>query len=235
MKRKMLAVIISVICIATTSLTAFADMNNYSKQRLADNATVFAEDSHDDDLGYVPDYFAENGIDTTQHIPLSMTKTTAQLNTMISTTYPNGSYYSTTGSQCSSHTNCAAPSSSTATVCVSGCGTCKAYEASIQCQAFARLAYYTRNGKSITVGSTTTAKSITNSIISSNFTAGTMVRLTTSSGTIHSVLVVANDTSANKVSIYHANYGGRCKVVYQTVTYADFISAFPTYYYYSNP
>ncbi len=226
--RRFAALILGLVMLLTICFSATA------ATREGDRATNFTVHSHEEELGYIPDYFAEHGIDTTNHIPLASTRTTAQLTTMINSTYPNGSYYSTTGKACSSHASCIPPSAS-GTVCVNGCGTCKAYEASIQCQAFARLAYRTRNGKSITTGQTSTSYSITDSIISSNFTAGTMVRLKTSGGTIHSVLIVANNTSTKKVSIYHANYGGRCKVAYQTVTYADFTSAFPTYYYYCKP
>ena len=233
-KRKAVSVAMTIVMAVVMSVGVSAETNNNLKSQADDNKTGFANDAQSS-LGYIPDYFEEHGIDTTQHIPTPFTKTVSELNTMITSTYPDGSYFSTTGRACSSHASCTPPSSSTATVCVNGCGTCIAYQSAIQCHGFAKYAYYVRNGKQITTGQLNTKYAITDSIISTKFTPGTMVRLITSSGSKHSILVTANNTSSKTLSIYHANYGGRCKVRYQTISYADFKAAFPKYYYYSNP
>ena len=138
--------------------------------------------------------------------------------------YPEGSYFSSTGSACTCHSWCDWNSNCT----------CLKFDNSTQCAAFAKYIFYLAKGYHYSSG-TTTGKytSLTSSNAASNLkglSTGTYIRVMTSNGYDHSLAIVS--TSSNGITVYHANYGGACKVRYQTYTWANFATAFPYLYYY---
>lgn len=138
--------------------------------------------------------------------------------------YPEGSYYSTTGSACSCHNWCSWSSSCT----------CKKYDSSSQCAAFAKYIFYTAKGYHYSDGTTKTKNiSLTSSTAKNalkGLSTGTYIRVKTSGNWQHSLAIVS--TSDTHITVYHANYGGACKVRYQTYTWEDFATAFTYLYYY---
>ncbi len=138
--------------------------------------------------------------------------------------YPDGSYYSSTGSACTCHDWCK---------WYSNC-TCIKYDSSAQCAAFAKYIFYLAKGYHYSSGTKTEENtSLTSSNVASylqGLSTGTYIRVNTSNGYVHSLAIVS--TNSNGITVYHANYGGACKVRYQTYTWASFATAFPYLYYY---
>lgn len=143
--------------------------------------------------------------------------------------YPNGSYYSLTGVACSCH------GGSLGNPCYwdNSCD-CINFDNSIQCAAFAKYIFYLAKGYHYSSGSRTTKNvSLTSTTAKSNLrnlSQGTYIRVLTNNGYEHSLAIVG--TSSTGITVYHANYGGSCKVNYKTYTWANFASAFPYLYYY---
>lgn len=141
--------------------------------------------------------------------------------------YPAGSYYSSTGAACTCHSWCNWDSNCT----------CTKFDLATQCAAFARYVYYRANGVKYTSTvntNTTTINSSVNATTARSYLqglpTGTYVRLRTSNGYQHSVAIMG--TSATGITIYQANYGGKCLVSYVTYTWSDFASRFPYLYFY---
>ncbi len=143
--------------------------------------------------------------------------------------YPDGSYYSLTGKACTCH------GGSLGNPCYwdNSCD-CINFENSIQCAGFAKYVYYLVNGTHTYSNSKTyknlnlTATTAKNTLQS--LPVGTYLRVQTSNGYDHSIAIAG--TSSTGITIYHANYGGPCKVRYQTVTWASFANSFDYLYYY---
>lgn len=143
--------------------------------------------------------------------------------------YPDGSYYSLTKKACTCH------GGSLGNPCYwdNSCD-CINFDSAIQCAAFAKYIYYIVNGthtyshsaidKNIDLNASN-AKSTLQSL-----PVGTYLRVRTSNGYSHSIAIAG--TSSTGITIYHANYGGPCKVRYQTLTWAAFASSFNYLYYY---
>lgn len=136
---------------------------------------------------------------------------------MLHRQYPNGSYYSTTGSACTCHSWCEP---------YSNC-TCIKFDNASQCDGFARYCYYCYNDEHVDYydsdysGSTVTLN--TDNLYSYLQAIGNCayIRGYTLSGSIHSVFVVSY--SDEDVTVYQANYGARCLVKYETVSYSNFL------------
>ena len=141
--------------------------------------------------------------------------------------YPNGSYYNSTGTDCTCHSWCDWNSSCT----------CTKFDNATQCAAFARYIFYLAKGRYYTSSVSSHQKNIYASLTATTaqnylqgVSQGTYLRVMTSNGYDHSIAVVS--TSSTGITTYHANYGGKCKVVYATYTWSQFASLFPYLYYY---
>lgn len=140
--------------------------------------------------------------------------------------YPDGSYYSYNGKECTCHGSCNEESN---------CN-CKKFDGSSQCMAFASYVYYKTHNKMRSAqptAGTTTKFDYTNPDDVTKILrtiggkpTGTYIRVKTPSEQGHSIALVG--TTSETITIYHANYGGRCLVRYETYTWKNFIRAFPT-------
>lgn len=137
--------------------------------------------------------------------------------------YPNGSYYSTTGTACTCHDYSYCFPGTTDSRC-----TCINYDLASQCDGFARYCYYCYNDEHVEYYdddySGDTVELTSSNLYSYLQAMGncTYVRGYTSDGSIHSVFIVSyTDTT---VTVYQANYGGRCLVKYETVPYSTFLN-----------
>lgn len=159
--------------------------------------------------------------------------------------YPSGSYYSSTGKACTCHSySCtySVPSGNSTSKCYitskSKSGDCIRYVAtgSIQCKGFADYVYheYTGHdvGDSYTV-STSGYSSISNDTTGANLmksfftslTVGSNVRLSVRGASYnHSVIVCS--TSSTGVYIYDANRTGNCKIGYTFKTWSQLASSY---------
>lgn len=139
-------------------------------------------------------------------------------------TYPDGkSYYSSKSNGCECNL------SSTINPCkyTNPCD-CKVFAKSIQCMAFAKYFYRIYNGTAESnlegiKGDGKYTILTTNNLYDCLSKAGAQSYLRNSS---HSVFIVS--FTKTKVEFYDANYGGKCIVHHQTVSYADFIKRFGT-------
>ncbi len=115
---------------------------------------------------------------------------------------------------------------------------CREFESSIQCAGFARYVYTTHHGYSIdSVSKTNLDRNISSGDIAKatlkDLPEGTFIKVnarTTSGGTIPHFMIVSA-TSENDVLLYHANYGGSCRVRNMRITYDVFATNFPYIYY----
>lgn len=138
--------------------------------------------------------------------------------------YGNGalSYFTNNGSACSTH--------------YSGLGSnCKYFDGGWQCYAFANYIYYRTTGEYCSAN-TKTYFNLENQNANSlkgylrGLPTGTHLRVVTQSGGPHSMAVM--NTSAQGITVYHANYDCRCGVYYDTYTWAEYAKKYPglTYY-----
>lgn len=141
------------------------------------------------------------------------------------TDYPNNSYYSDNGKECTCHGKNLGNPCEYYIPC-----NCKVFDYSIQCVAFAKDVYnryhgelYTPSnkipvGKSLTSGSV--AKSYLNGLPEGTYVAGA------SKGTTHIIIIVA--TTDEKITFYHANgYNNNpCQVRYEARTWDNFVTYF---------
>lgn len=183
----------------------------------------------DSDLGYVPDaHLAEPiAVLSTDSFPINFAEMIYK--------YPDNSYFSQTGKACRCHNdNCDNDYKG-------GCD-CIPYEDSLQCMAFAKLAFHCTHGKKladvplVSMGNKGTA--LTPDLAKSLFmntaqrTLGTYIRVKPNNyNGQHSIAII--NTSANGLTVYHANYGAHCIVRYQNYTWDSFAQAFPTIYNYA--
>ncbi len=178
-------------------------------------AVIAAYSDNDDCLGYIRDMHTAEPIAVLPigYIPGGFSEMMYM--------YPSGSYFSQTGSECTCHgasKNCNF---------YGGCD-CISYEDSIQCMAFAKMAYHlTHNRKLGSLTSYngswngTSAKSLL--LDTKNHNLGIYLRVK-ANGIDHSIAVI--NTTANNLTVYHANYGGRCLVKYETYTWDNFAKTF---------
>ena len=183
-----------------------------------------------EDLGYIPDaHLAEPITIRPRNLPYMFYQ------------YPEGSYFSYTGKQCTCH------GISKGCDYFGNCDCISYYNSilqsnSIQCEGFAQKAYYEVHGKDLssttkknTKMTVALAKSLFKTVPDGTFVGAYLrVDINPNGGNDkpHSICIIL--TTDKKVSVYHANYGGRCLVRRQTYTWEDFVIAFPYLYYYSN-
>ncbi|MBD5115044.1 MAG: hypothetical protein HDT46_07540 [Ruminococcaceae bacterium] len=167
--------------------------------------------------------------------------------------YPAGSYFSQTGKECECHkNNCNI---------YGGCD-CISFDNSIQCMGFAKLAYKCLHNKSFsdpqdliilggTVGKPNHDPNADPNDDSIQFTAelakslfmdtshhnlGTYIRVRPTKTFYldhrndHSIAII--NTDVRGLTVYHANYDGKCLVSYQYYTWENFVQAFPRIYHY---
>lgn len=137
-------------------------------------------------------------------------------------TYPNNSYFSYTGKECTCH-NANTNNCSWERKC-----DCINYQGAIQCAGFAKMVYYETHNKSI--GSFTSYSGSWNKETAKslflNTAQGTCLNVNTSSNQNHYITIIT--TGSNSLTVYHANYGGPCLVKYETYTWENFVKAFPS-------
>lgn len=115
---------------------------------------------------------------------------------------------------------------------------CKEFEWSIQCAGFARYVYKTYHGYSInSVSKNTLNKSTSTAEVAKetlkDLPEGTFIKVKarTSSGSTVTHFMIVSRASEDDVILYHANYGGNCKVRNMRITYEVFANNFPYVYY----
>ncbi len=120
-----------------------------------------------------------------------------------------------------------------------GACNCKVFEYSIQCAGFARHIYKRYHGTSINnVSKNNLNVSITSAAqakaLIKDLPIGTFIKVnakTSSGGYVQHFMIVSN-TSEDNVLLYHANYGGNCRVRNMRIPYDEFAANF-TYIYYT--
>lgn len=115
---------------------------------------------------------------------------------------------------------------------------CKNFEASIQCVGFARYVYTTYHGYSIdskektnynkSISSSQEAKDLLKDLPKGTFIK---VKTLTSSGSLVTHFMIVSDTTDDTVLLYHANYGGNCRVRNMRMSYNTYATNFPYVYY----
>lgn len=138
--------------------------------------------------------------------------------------YPAGSYYSTTGKECTCH--------KADFSCSSNC-VCKYYCGAKQCMGFAFEVYDKKHSNECYTSAKTTWKTSSDRSISvdeakslfMNAPKGTYARVILRGGVEHSIAIC--NTTASNISIYHANYDGKCKVSYDILSWEEFNQRFP--------
>lgn len=133
--------------------------------------------------------------------------------------YPNGSYFTKDGKACEDHSDCNWQHD---------CN-CINFDLSIQAFSFARYVYFTING--VHLGEVTkseidaditaeTAKSALKEL-----PAGSYICVRTKEDSPHAMIVIS--TSDDGITVYQANYGGKCLVTAPTYTWEEFARRFP--------
>lgn len=145
--------------------------------------------------------------------------------------YPNGSYFSKTGKACTCHSSTSNPCSWN-----KSCD-CINFENAIQCMAFAKKVYYEVHGSSVpslTPKNMSLTAESAKKLFNHNNTSpeATYLEVKTNSNARHFIVIVLSNE--NKVTIYHANYGGLCLVRYESYTWENFVKAFPYLTAYTN-
>lgn len=146
--------------------------------------------------------------------------------------YPEGSYYSTTGEACTCHSGCDWTSNCTCIKYKDNNGVSVAS----QCAGFAMQVYDVVMGRRYCNSESTRTKTINQTLTASTAkkylkgrAIGTYVRVKSGS-TRHSVAIIS--TSETGITVYQANYGGKCLVSYVTYNWEEFAQHFPYLYYY---
>lgn len=139
--------------------------------------------------------------------------------------YPDGSYYSRYGTECTCHGKTLGNPCEYYIPC-----DCKVFDASIQCVAFAKDVYYRYHGKLYSPSNKVVVdKSLSSGSIAKSYLKGKPEGTYVAgrcNATTHIIIIVA--TSENGITFYHAN-GYRdypCQVRYQTLTWDKFADYF---------
>lgn len=137
--------------------------------------------------------------------------------------YPEGSYFTVDGQPCESHADCY----------WDGSCNCKVFDGSIQAFGFARYAFHKVNGKylreKITVDKDITADSAKE--LFSSLREGAYIGVHTANDYRHGMVVISADDKG--ITVYQANYGGKCIVTTPTYSWAEFARRFPHVYDYA--
>ncbi|MCM1299124.1 MAG: hypothetical protein NC203_08410 [Firmicutes bacterium] len=181
------------------------------------------------DLGYIPDA----GLGT----PATYTGVDRSFG-YIFYLYPDGSYFSKSGEECSCHGGEKGNPCKPKIAC-----NCINFEDAIQCAGFAKKVYYETNGRSLPPQASQISKDMYLTVDSAknlfmhNNTSPEAVYVRVNTRTDldpkgeHSLVIVFSTSS--KVTVYHANYGASCLVRYEDYTWENFVKAFPYLYRYS--
>lgn len=207
--RKIMATALAVT-MTVNSVTASAEINN----QYSETHPYFLDCG---ELGYIPD----DGLGT----PIN---TYARSFSYLFYLYPNGSYFSKTGTACTCHN-----SSSNDCDYDDSCD-CVVFQNAIQCAGFAKKVYYETHNTNLDL-SGLTQKNITLTADKAkelflNTNQGTCLFVKTKNGAKHYISIIT--TSNSNVTVYHANYGDSCLVKYESYTWANFVKAFPKLYSY---
>lgn len=151
--------------------------------------------------------------------------------------YTSNTYFTDNGKECTDHGT--VNGVYVGNPCEAGVScNCKEFESSIQCAGFARYVYTTYHGYSINdVKKNELKKNITSADVAKatlkDLPKGTFIKvkaLTASGGTVQHFMIVSK-ASEDNVLLYHANYGGNCRVRNMRITYDVFATNFPYIYY----
>lgn len=142
--------------------------------------------------------------------------------------YPDGSYYSRNGMECTCHKGRDNPCDEKVPC------NCLVFDGSIQCMAFAKNVYYETHDHmfQVLIEKHINLDADKAKQLFLNAPRGTYLRVRTSSGDDHSIAITYT-SSASGVAVYHANYGGSCLVKYESYTWENFAAAFPYLYSYA--
>ncbi|MBD5383929.1 MAG: hypothetical protein HDR72_02885 [Ruminococcaceae bacterium] len=139
--------------------------------------------------------------------------------------YPDGSYFTYDGKPCEDHSNCDWAGDD--------CN-CIKFDRAIQAVGFAKYVYFEVTGKHISLDNKTnidldiTADSAKSCLMGAP--VGTYVAAETNNELFHTMIVA--DSDKDGITLYQANYGGKCRVSLMTLTWAEFAERFPHLDYY---
>lgn len=152
--------------------------------------------------------------------------------------YEVGKYFSKTGTECKCHGQL--KSDGTRYYCDTtwqGNCDCRVYSGGIQCHGFAKFVYNYIKGydPSLTNKNISLSPSSAKSMFL-GMPKGTFLRLyvngseapTSDNAVRHSIII--SSTSSSGITVYHANYGGKCKIAITTFTWESFVSNYPYLY-----
>lgn len=215
--KRMTAVLLAAVVFISTAKVGFAED--------APAAGNCADDVYSDDcgkLGYIPDA----GLGT----PATYTGIDRTFG-YIYYLYPDGSFFQ--GQVHSGNWNPCSTEPSIICDCIN-------FQKSIQCDGFAKKVYYETHGRSLsamTYQEMNLTVESTQALFKRNNTSPEAIYLRVNTKTDldtkgeHSIIIVFS--SESEVIVYHANYGGPCKVNYEGYSWENFVDAFPHLYYYS--
>lgn len=133
--------------------------------------------------------------------------------------YPIGSYFTIDGEPCTDHDTCDWDRP---------CN-CVNFDRSIQSVGFARYAYFKVNGRHVADAAKTEIYSDINGQTAranlKGLPCGTYIAVTGSNGRFHAMTVISTDE--NGITVYQANYGGKCVVSAPTYSWEEFATRFP--------
>lgn len=139
--------------------------------------------------------------------------------------YPDGSYFTYDGKPCEDHSNCDWAGDD--------CN-CIKFDRAIQAVGFAKYVYFEVTGKHVSLDNKTnidldmTAESAKSCLMGAP--VGTYVAVETNNELFHTMIVA--DSGKDGITLYQANYGGKCRVSLMTLTWAEFAERFPHLDYY---
>ena len=138
--------------------------------------------------------------------------------------YPAGSYFTNDGKPCNDHDTCNWDSP---------CN-CVIFDRSIQSVGFAKYAYFKVTGKHVYEAVKTEINAdIDEQSARANFKGlpcGTYFYVVTSNDKPHAMTVISSNDDS--ITVYQANYGGKCVVSAPTYTWKEFAARFPHIEYY---
>lgn len=139
--------------------------------------------------------------------------------------YPAGSYFTTDGKPCTDHDTCDWDRP---------CN-CVNFDRSIQSVGFARYAYFKVNGKHVYEAAKTEINAdIDEQTARANLKGlpcGTYIAVVGSNDRPHTMAVIS--TNDDGITVYQANYGGKCLVSAPTYSWKEFAERFPHIDYYA--
>lgn len=139
--------------------------------------------------------------------------------------YPDGSYFTYDGKPCEDHSNCDWAGDD--------CN-CIKFDRAIQAVGFAKYVYFEVTGKHVSLDNKTnidldmTAESAKSCLMGAP--VGTYVAVETNNELFHTMIVA--DSGKDGITLYQANYGGKCRVSLMTLTWTEFAERFPHLDYY---